>query len=99
MAAQLDEQIHLGKSWNSSSMSSSTGVSWKFHSAAMTESESSFQEAISRAAAVLVSQGLLCLNLFTNHRENWIADSAVIFATIVTVNRRNRGSPTSSANI
>jgi hypothetical protein len=36
----------------------------------MTESESSFQEAISRAAAVSVSQGLLCLNIFTNHREN-----------------------------
>jgi hypothetical protein len=38
----------------------------------MTESESSFQEAISRSTAVSMSQGLLCLNVFTNHRENWV---------------------------
>jgi hypothetical protein len=42
------------------SASSSAGASSKFRRAAMTESESSFQEAISRAAAVSVSQGLLC---------------------------------------
>jgi hypothetical protein len=74
ITARLDEHVHLGKSSNSSSsdessLSSSASVSSKFHPAAMTESESSFREAISRAAAVSVSQGLLCLNGFTNHRQ------------------------------
>jgi hypothetical protein len=78
ITTRLDEQVHLGKSSNYSSsdeslLSSSAGVSSKFHPAAMTESENSFQEAISRAAAVSVSQGLLCLNVFTNHRENWVS--------------------------
>jgi hypothetical protein len=75
IVARLDEQVHLGKTSNSSSsdessLSSSAGVSSKFHPIAMTESESSFQEAISRAGAVSVSQRLLCLSVFTNHREN-----------------------------
>jgi hypothetical protein len=78
ITARLDEQVHFGKSSNSSSsdelsLSSSAGVSSKFHPAAMTESESSFQGAISRAAGVSVSQGLLCLNVFTNHKESWVS--------------------------
>jgi hypothetical protein len=83
IAARLDEHVDLGKSSNSSSsddssLSSSAGVSSKFHPAAMTESESSFQEAISRAAAVSVSQGLLCLNVLTTHRENRVSQSFII---------------------